>query len=200
MSLTLAVRPTIVDRIVPSSLTADVVLVLAGTALTAAAAQLSIPANPVPFTFQTLAVLLVGSSLGSVRGALAMALYAVLGFAGLPVFAPNADGSHTVGSAALFGATGGYIFGFIVASALVGFLAERKFSSNVLKMFVSYVVGSLAIYAVGVPVLAIVAAQGDFSKALAWGLYPFLFWDAAKAVIAAGLLPSAWAVISKLKK
>jgi len=89
LSITLAIRPTIIDRLVPKSLAADVALVVAGTALTSIAAQLAIPAYPVPFTFQTLAVLLVGVTLGSLRGALSMFLYAVLGIVGLPVFAPK---------------------------------------------------------------------------------------------------------------
>jgi biotin transport system substrate-specific component len=195
MSLTLAVKPTIVDRVVPNSLAADIALVIGGASLTALAAQLQfmVPGNPVPFTFQTMAVLLTGAALGSTRGAISMALYALAGLI-LPVYSQGSQGISV-----LLGATGGYIFGFIVAAALVGFLAERKFSSNVLKMFVAYVLGSAVIYAVGVPVLAVVAAGGNFSKALEWGLYPFLAWDAVKAVVAGGLLPSAWALVRKIK-
>jgi biotin transport system substrate-specific component len=198
MSVLTITRNTIVDRVVPRSKAADVALVAAGAALTAVAAQISIPASPVPFTFQTLVVLLVGASLGSVRGALSMALYAVLGVVGLPVFAPLKDGSHAVGMQAVLGATFGFVIGFIAAAYVVGKLAERNWSSNVVKMFVSYAVGSVVIYAFGIPVLASVATGGNL--AIAAGIMtPFLVWDAVKAIAAAALLPLAWAGIKKIK-
>ena len=198
MSVLTITRSTIVDRVVPRSKAADVALVAAGAALTAVAAQISIPASPVPFTFQTLVVLLVGASLGSVRGALSMALYAVLGVVGLPVFAPLKDGSHAVGMQAVLGATFGFVIGFIAAAYVVGLLAERNWSSHVVKMFVSYAIGSMVIYAFGIPVLAAVATGGDV--AIAAGIMtPFLVWDAVKAVAAAALLPLAWAGVKKIK-
>ncbi len=193
MSLLLATRPTIIDRVVPRSLAADIALVVSGTAFTAVAAQLANPTSPVPFTFQTLAVLLVGATLGSTRGALSMALYALIGALGLPVFS---DASH--GVSVLFGATGGFIFGFIVAAALVGYLAEKNWSSNALKMFASYAAGSVVIYAVGIPVLAAVAFAGDLAATTGF-MVPFMIWDVVKAVAAGALLPSAWALVKKIK-
>lgn len=198
MSVLTITRGTIVDRVVPRSLAADAALVAAGAALTAVAAQISIPASPVPFTFQTLAVLLIGASLGSVRGALSMVLYAVLGVVGLPVFAPLSDGSHATGIQAVMGATFGFVIGFIAASFVVGLLAERNWSSHAVKMFVSYAVGSLVIYAFGIPVLAAVVAKGDLAVA-AGIMVPFLVWDAVKAVIAGALLPLAWTAVKKIK-
>ncbi|MEN9956111.1 MAG: hypothetical protein RLY34_918 [Actinomycetota bacterium] len=198
MSVLSISRNTIVDRVVPRSVAADIALVAAGAALTAVAAQISIPASPVPFTFQTLVVLLVGASLGSVRGALSMALYAVLGVVGLPVFAPLSDGSHATGLQAVLGATFGFVIGFIAAAYVVGLLAERNWSSHAVKMFASYAIGSLVIYAFGIPVLAAVATKGDLSIA-AGIMVPFLIWDAVKALAAAALLPLSWAAVKKLK-
>lgn len=199
MSVIAITRNTIVDRVVPKGIATDVALIAAGAAITAVAAQISIPASPVPFTFQTLTVLLVGASLGSVRGALSMVLYAMLGVLGLPVFAPLSDGSHAVGLQAVMGATFGFVIGFVAAAFVVGFLAERNWSSHAVKMFVSYAVGSLVIYAFGVPVLAAVATKGDIAVAIGI-MTPFLIWDAVKAVIAAALLPLAWAGIKKLDR
>lgn len=199
MSVIAITRNTIVDRVVPKGIATDVALIAAGAALTAVAAQISIPATPVPFTFQTLTVLLVGASLGSVRGALSMVLYAMLGVIGLPVFAPLSDGSHAVGLQAVMGATFGFVIGFIAAAFVVGYLAERNWSSHAVKMFVSYAVGSLVIYAFGVPVLAAVATKGDLAIAIGI-MTPFLIWDAVKAVIAAALLPLAWAGVKKLER
>lgn len=193
MSITLAVRPTIVDRVIPRSLVADLALIVTGAALTGVAAQLAIPASPVPFTFQTLVVLLVGATLGSVRGALSMAVYALIGIAGIPVFSNAGHGIEVV-----TGATGGFIIGFIAAAAVIGFLAERDWSSHAVKMFVSYAIGSLVIYAVGVPVLASVAFAGDLGAA-ATLMAPYLIWDAVKAVAAALLLPLAWKGVNQLK-
>lgn len=196
MSLTLVAKPTIVDRFIKRSLATDIALVAAGAALTAIAAQISIPAYPVPFTLQTLLVLLVGATLGSRRGLLSLGLYALIGLAGVPVFAPKADGSHVVGIDAFVGPTAGFIFGFIAAAFLVGLLAERKWSSHVLKTFIAFVTGSAVIYLIGVPVLATAAFAGDFISAINY-MVPFMVWDVVKAVIAAGLLPGAWLLVKK---
>lgn len=198
MSLTLAIKPTIVDRVIKNSLASDIALVVAGTALTAVAAQLYIPTSPVPFTFQTLAVLLVGASLGSLRGALSMALYAVVGALGIPVFSEASAGPDV-----LFGATGGYIIGFVLAAALVGYLAEKNFSSNVLKMALSYAAGTIVIYALGATWLTYGYLGGVWTGeagGLMLGVIPFLIWDAVKAVIAAGLLPASWKLVNAIKK
>jgi biotin transport system substrate-specific component len=198
MSLTLVAKPTIVDSFIKRSLAADIALVAVGAALTAVAAQVSIPAYPVPFTLQTLVVLLVGATLGSRRGVLSLGLYALAGLAGVPVFAPKADGSHVVGVDAFVGPTAGFIFGFVVAAFLVGLLAERKWSSNVLKTFVAFVVGSTTIYLIGIPVLASTAFKGDLTAAVTY-MVPFMVWDVVKAVIAAGMLPGAWLLVKKTR-
>src|SRR6195952_6143981 len=115
-TLTLAVgRPTLADRLVRRSLATDLVLIAAGAALTSIAAQVAVPVWPVPITGQTLAVLIVGSSLGALRGALSMVLYAVLGIIGLPVFSDQTHGISIV-----LGPTGGYIVGFILPAGLHG--------------------------------------------------------------------------------
>jgi biotin transport system substrate-specific component len=96
------------------------------------------------------------------------------------------------------GATFGFVIGFIAAAFVVGLLAERNWSSNALKMFISYAVGSIVIYAFGIPVLAAVATKGDLAMAAGF-MTPYLIWDAVKAVVAAALLPLAWAAVKKIK-
>ena len=179
-------RLVLADRVFPRTLVMDVVLVVAGAALVTVLAQVAIPLWPVPITGQTLAVLLVGSTLGWARGAISMVLYAVLGLVGLPVYS---DGSH--GASVLFGATGGYIVGFIVSAALVGWLAERQWDRKVLKAIVTFVAGSVVVFAIGLPWLAVVL-HTDLPTTLQYGLYPFIIGGIIKAVIAAGLLPLAW--------
>ncbi len=195
MSIALTNRTTVIDRFVNKSLAADVVLVLAGTALTSVAAQLAIPNQPVPFTFQTLAVLLTASVLGAVRGALSLGLYALVGAIGLPVFTSGGSGMNY-----LFGATGGYIVGFVLAAFIVGLLAEKGWSKSSLGMIGSYVIGSAIIYTLGATWLTYGYMKGDLSAGLNAGVYPFLAWDAIKAFVAAAIVPEAWRIAQKLKK
>lgn len=196
MSVLISSRPTIVDRLVPRSLTADIALISAGTALTAAAAQLSIPMWPVPITGQTFAVLLVGAALGMARGALSIALYVVLGAAGLPIFAAGKAGIA-------FGPTLGYLFGFIAAAAVVGFFAEREIGRKWFSVAVGFITANAIIYVFGLPWLAIFLGANswpnDIQSTLTAGLYPFIVGDAIKIAIASTLLPAAWSLAKKLK-
>lgn len=195
--MTLAVgRPTLADRIFSRSLATDVVLILAGVGLTAAAAQLAVPMWPVPITGQTFAVLFVGTALGATRGGISLALYALLGTIGLPIFT-----GHSSGWAVLAGPTGGYIVGFILAAVLTGWLAQRRWDRRVVGTLVSFLAGSAVIYAVGLPWLAASLASlnqpHDLGSVLSAGLYPFIPGDIVKALIAAGLLPLVWRIVRR---
>ena len=174
----------ILDRYVPRTISSDIALVGAGAALIAVAAQIQIPMIPVPMTMQTFAVLLVAATLGFSRGAACTALYLALGAFGLPVFA----GAATLKAAM---PTLGYLIGFVLAAAVIGFLAEKGFTKNPLKLAAALTAGSLVIYASGVT--GLIAILGiDFTTALSVGVLPFLIGDAVKAVLAAALLPLAW--------
>jgi biotin transport system substrate-specific component len=186
-----APRLVLADRLFARTWVLDVVLVVAGAALTAVLAQVSIPMHPVPITGQTLAVLLVGATLGWARGAASLGLYLVLGLVGLPVYAPLEDGSHLTGLAALAAPSFGYIIGFVFAAAAIGWLSERTWDRHVLKALATFVGGSLIVFAFGLPWLAAVTG-GTLTEVLGWGLIPFIPGGIIKAVIAAGLLPLAW--------
>ena len=176
-----------------SPTTRAVVLVAAGVALTALAAQLQfkVPGNPVPFTGQTAAVLLTGAALGSRLGFVSMLLYIALGAVGLPIYSAGASGIDQ-----LLGVTGGYLVGFVVAAAVVGRLAERGWDRTLPRAVLLMILGNLLIYAVGVPVLAMVAAM-PAADALRLGALNFVASDALKIAIAAGMLPLAWSVIGR---
>ncbi len=171
----------------------DLVVVALGAGLIAASAQVSIPLpfTPVPVTGQTFAVLLVGASLGLVRGGASGALYVLLGVAGAPVYA---DGAH--GLAVVTGATGGYLVGFVVAAAVTGFLAERRWDRRFSSAVGAMLTGSLVIYLVGLPWLAVVLGTG-LEKTLELGLYPFVPGDMLKLYLAAALLPAAWRLVGR---
>ncbi|HWL01390.1 MAG TPA: biotin transporter BioY [Microbacteriaceae bacterium] len=191
-------RLVIVDRVIPRSIATDVVLVVVGAALTAALAQVVIPMWPVPITGQTLAALLVGASLGSIRGASSIALYAVVGLLGAPISAPTADGGHLTGLAWLAAPSFGYVIGMVLAAALVGWLAQLKWDRRIWQAVVAFLAGSVVIYAVGLPWLAAVT-QGTPEQVIAWGLTPFLIGDVVKALIAGALLPAAWWAVRRVR-
>jgi biotin transport system substrate-specific component len=174
------------ERLAP--LVRDAALIVGGAALTALSAQVAftVPWTPVPYTLQTGAVLLVGTALGSVRGALSMLLYVLVGAVGAPVFAEASGGaSH------LIGATGGYLVGFVVAAAVVGRLAEAGWDRTFPRAAGLMLIGTLIVYAIGVPVLAIVA-ELPAATAIEVGALVFLPSDLAKVALAALLLPLAW--------
>ncbi|MET0589877.1 MAG: biotin transporter BioY [Naasia sp.] len=179
-------RPVLADRVISRSLASDALLVVAGAGLTAALAQVAIPLWPVPITGQTLAVLLVGGSLGALRGSLSMVLYMLVGALGAPIYSDAASGWAVLG-----GPTGGYIVGFILAAALTGALAERKWDRRFLGGMVSYLAGSAVVFAVGLPWLAF-SLDLTVQQTLEAGLYPFIIGGVIKAVIAAGLIRAGW--------
>lgn len=189
MSLQLSVRPTLIDRVVPRTITTDVGLIFAGAVLTAIAAQIAIPMWPVPITGQTFAVLLVGAVLGASRGALSMITYFSLGAAGLPVFTGAAAGIT-------FGTTFGYLIGFIAAAAVVGWFGQLNWHKKISGVLASFAIGNAVIYLFGLPWLAFALSNlgfaNDVGAVLAAGLVPFLVGDAIKMTLAAAALPLAW--------
>jgi biotin transport system substrate-specific component len=196
-------RPTLADRIFSRGLVTDLILIAAGTALTSVLAQIAIPIWPIPITGQTFAVLFVGATLGVTRAVLSMLLYIAIGLLGLPVFAPQANGSHITGLAALLGPTGGYLVGFVLATALVGWLAQRDWDRRWLGTLVAFVGGTVVIYLIGLPWLYIslinLHVPDTLNYTLAHGLYVFLIGDTAKAIFAAVLLPVVWRLVAPKK-
>lgn len=180
-------RPVLAD-LLPRAAVRDVVLVLVAALVTAASAQVVIPLpfTPVPITGSTFGVLLTAAALGPLRGLAGQALYLALGLVGLPVFL---GGNAGVTYAA--GVTGGYLVGFLFAALVVGTCARRGLDRTPWGTVLAFLLGSLTIYALGVPWLAFVADL-SLSEAVVQGVVPFLVGDALKAALAAGVLPLAW--------
>ncbi|KQX79011.1 MULTISPECIES: biotin transporter BioY [Streptomyces] len=168
----------------------DTALVVGGAALTGIAAQIAVPVpgSPVPVTGQTFAALLIGTALGARRGFLSLALYALVGMAGVPWFSEGSSGAG--------GASFGYVLGMLLAATVVGGLARRGGDRSVLRTAGTMAVGSVIIYAVGVPYLALSTGM-SLSAAVAAGLVPFLIGDALKAALAMGALPASWKLIGR---
>ncbi len=189
MSSITSVSPRTLADAIPGGLVRNVALIGGGAGLIGLTAQVAfhLPFTPVPLTLQTLSVLLVGSVLGSKRGLLCLALYALVGMAGFGWFSDGRSGWQF--------ASFGYIIGFVLAAVLVGKLAEHGADRTLAKSIGQMALGSVVIYAVGVPWLM---AQTGMSlpRALAAGVLPFVIFDAIKLVIAAGLLPATWKLVN----
>ena len=202
MNESVGLRGTLLTTIFPAAgmgtaiRVASVVLL---TALTAAAAQVSIPLpfTPVPFTLQPMVVLLGGAALGSRLGMSAQLLYLAAGIAGLPVFA--ASPVLPQGALRLLGPTGGFLWSYPLAAFVAGSLAERGFDRRYITSVLAMVCGLAVIFASGVTWLALFArpAGVGFDAALRTGFYPFIPADIFKVFVAAAIMPTLWRVIGR---
>lgn len=175
----------------------DAGLVVAGAAVVAILAQVSIPLQPVPITGQTLGVIVVGAALGSRRGAAALTTYMLVGLAGLPVFA---DFTGTI--AAIAKPSFGYVIGFIVSAYVAGWFAERHWDRRPALAFVGFAAASAVPFVFGIPYMALilnVVGGGDFTfwQLLEFGLFPFIVGGLIKAGLAALIIPGAWALVRR---
>ena len=148
-------------------------------------ARLEIPHQPVPYTFQTLAVILAGGLLGSRNGFLSMMLYLILGLVGMPVFAGGG-----FGLVKLIGPTGGYLLSFPVAAFLVGSLVSYQPAIISSKSVLSYawtmgamMCGLLVVFAMGTIQLNLVYFH-NWALAIQSGFLIFSPWDVLKLVAA----------------
>jgi biotin transport system substrate-specific component len=148
-------------------------------ALTAAGAFIKIPMPPVPITAQTFFLNVAAILLGGPLGAISQFIYVMLGVVGIPVFA---GGKAGVG--VLFGPTGGYLLGFIIAAFVIGSVNRMKKSAGLFWHIFSMVIGMLIIYFLGSVQLSLVAKM-SFHKALAVGVLPFIPGDIIKILLAA---------------
>ncbi len=143
------------------------------------AAQVSIPVKPVPFTLQTMIVLLSGAFLGARNGALSQIIYLAVGAIGIPVFA-----NFSLGVAVLFGPTGGYLVAFPVAAYLVGAIIEQN--KSLVAVTASMILGTLLILLAGASYLSLFFG-GNFSEALNAGALIFSPWAVVKISAAVGI-------------
>ena len=171
-------------------------LLLVGVLVGFGRATFYLPDNPVPITFQTTGVLLMGGVLGLRWGLFAILVYYFMGMAGVPVFKDGGNGwAYLSGTA-----TAGYIIGFIAASGLVGFLSERGWHRS--RVLWPMLLGNLVIYVPGLLWLHYMdfttrigwPAEGELFKA---GMYPFIPGDLVKLMIAALVVGLGWAIVDR---
>lgn len=189
-----------------AALTTDIMLVITGSLFVAGLAQLylRLPFTPVPITGQTLAVLLVGGALGARRAGASLALYLGWIAIGLPFAAEGKSGLELL---KVTTASGGYLWGFVIAGVLVGWLAERGWDRDFGRALAAMFLGTIVIYVMGVGWLAAaldmpVAKTSEDVRAvigcgsgLECGFTPFVIGDLIKLFIAAAALPGAWKLL-----
>ena len=190
-----ASRRAVLADVIPGARVRDAILVLSGALLTALFAQISIkvPGSPVPITGQTLAVGLVGATLGLRRGMASLSLYALLGLF-LPFYADGDSGWDVI-----WGASGGYIVGFIFAAGFIGWMAEHGADRSVVMAFLAFVGGQLIIFAFGLVGLKL-AVDESWGWTIHNGFTIFIFGGLVKAAIGAIVLPSAWGLVRSFER
>lgn len=190
-----ALSTTLIQRILPvrdeRAAARAVLQVVAGVAFLTVLAQVRVQLGPVPFTGQTLGVLLLGAAYGVGLGTVSTAVYVALGTLGLPLFT-----GWQGGLAHLMGPTGGYLVGFVLAAALLGALSRRGWDRSYGLTVAAMLLAEAAIYLPGLVWLHTVIG-GGWGRTLALGLVPFLLGDALKMTVAVGLLPSAWRLLGE---
>jgi biotin transport system substrate-specific component len=189
-----SLRATVFPR---STALTEALFVVGGIGFISLLAQIAIPVpgSPVPVTGQTLAVLLIGTTYGARLGFITFATYLLAGVAGAPIFAPSATAANH-GLDRLLGATGGYLVGMLIASLLLGYLADRKADQKFRTSFPALLLGDLVIFTFG---LAWLHASLDLTWAATFkaGLTPFILGEALKIAITATSLPLVWRKISR---
>jgi biotin transport system substrate-specific component len=192
----IALKGPLVGRYIPEEggarLAALAGLAVLGTLILWASAKISVPFWPVPMTLQTGAVALIGAAYGARLGAATVLLYLVEGAVGLPVF--EGTPLKGIGLAYMLGTTGGYLVGFVIMAAIVGWLVERGFDRSPFELFGVMLLADAVVFALGFWWLAIFAMLPDgstgigFAKAMTGGVLPFVFGDVVKLALAASLV------------
>ena len=193
MSTTATLRTAVVTR---STALTEALFVVGGIAFIAAMAQVSVPVpgSPVPVTGQTLAVLLVGTTYGARLGLTTFATYLLAGIAGAPIFAPSATSANH-GIDRVMSATGGYLVGMLVASLVLGYLADRRADQKFLTSYPALLLGEVVIFGFGLTWLHN-SLNLSWSATVAAGFTPFIIGEILKIAIVGTSLPLIWRKIS----
>lgn len=195
MALAITDRP-LMDLALPRSgaarLGMQIFLAVVGTLLLTVSAKTKVVLGPVDMSLQTLVVLLIASTFGLRLGLATMLLYMAQGAAGLPVFQSTPE--KGIGIVYMLGTTGGYLAGFVVMTAIVGWAADRGFGRNPVKLFGVMLVADAIMLAMGAAWLGMLIG---LDKGWTLGFVPFLVPDLIKTALAAAVVPAVWALLPK---
>ncbi len=159
-------------------------LILFGVLVLAVSAQLSVPLKPIPLTFQSTAVILIGMAYGPRNSAAVIVAYLIAGLIGFPIFE-----NFSAGPGKFFGPTLGYLLGFFPAAILSGYLAQKGWAKNVITSFLGACLGVSIIFLCGTSVLA---QSIGWYNAVFLGVLPFIVSEPIKLIVVALLIPELW--------
>jgi biotin transport system substrate-specific component len=202
MAVTLTTPNTLLGAIQPKGDTAklatNLATVVLGTLFITICAKISVPVWPVPVTLQSFAIVALAAAFGLRIGVATVALYLAEGAFGLPVFATGG------GLAYLAGPTGGFLLGFLVLAAIVGFAADRGASAKPLTLFATMVGAEALLLVLGFVWLLTLSGQAGWidqnnvvASAFAGAIQPFIIWDILKMALAALTVTGLWSFTAK---
>jgi biotin transport system substrate-specific component len=202
MAVTLTTPNTLLGVFQPKGdaarLASNLVTVVLGTLLITICAKINVPVWPVPVTLQGFAIAALSAAFGLRIGVATVALYLLEGAFGLPVFATGG------GLAYLVGPTGGFLIGFLVMAAIIGYAADRGASGKPLTLFAAMLAGDAVLFVMGFVWLLALSGQAGWldqndviGSAFARAVQPFIIWDILKMALAALTVTGAWNILSK---
>ncbi|PTE09682.1 biotin transporter BioY [Mesorhizobium helmanticense] len=173
-------------------LATQLLLAIAGTLVLTLAAKTKVLLGPVDISMQTLAVFLIAAAFGMRLGVATLLLYMAEGAMGFPVFQSTPE--KGIGIAYMLGSTGGYLAGFVVMAAIVGWAADRGWDRHPIKLFNALLVAEIVMMAMGFAWLALLIGA---EKSWQFGVVPFIIGDLIKVALAASLVPAAWSLLKR---
>jgi biotin transport system substrate-specific component len=195
MSTNIAARPLVsiaMPRSGPLRLAVQIGLVVAGSLLLWLSARAKVVLGPVDLSLQTLAVLLIAATFGLRLGTATLVAYLAEGAAGLPVFQSTPE--KGIGLAYMVGPTGGFLAGFLVMAAIVGWAVDRGWGRNIVKLGAAMLVAELVMMAMGWSWLGgLIGAD----KAWQFGVAPFIVPDLVKVALATALTAAATGALAR---
>ncbi|RWN60805.1 biotin transporter BioY [Mesorhizobium sp.] len=173
-------------------LATQLLLAIVGTLVLTLSAKTRVLLGPVDISMQTLAVFLISAAFGMRLGVATLLLYMAEGAIGLPVFQGTPE--KGIGIAYMLGSTGGYLFGFVVMAAIVGWAADRGWDRHPVKLFNAMLVAEIVMMAMGFAWLALLIGP---EKSWQFGVVPFIVGDLIKVGLAASLVPAVWSLLKR---
>ena len=203
MAVTLTTPNTLLGLYQPkgdaAKLASNFATVVLGTLLITLCAKINVPVWPVPVTLQGFAIAALSAAFGLRIGVATVALYLVEGAFGLPVFA-----GASAGLPYLMGPTGGFLFGFLIMAAIIGFAADRGASGKPLTLFLAMVAADAVLLVLGFAWLLALAGNAGWidqsdvvGSAFRGAIQPFVVWDILKMALAALTVTGAWGLLGK---
>lgn len=175
-----------------SRLATQLLLAIAGTLVLTLSAKTKVMLGPVDISMQTLAVLLIAAAFGMRLGVATLLLYMAEGAMGIPVFQSTPE--KGIGVAYMLGSTGGYLAGFVVMAAIVGWAADRGWDRHPIKLFNAMLVAEVVMMAMGFAWLTLLIGP---EKSWQFGVVPFIVGDLIKVALAASLVPAVWSLLKR---